>query len=113
MSKLMTHGLSALMEACKLSERAEEEDNSLIEAFEAAIDDDIKNAVTNNMLDDSVESDMDGEGVGDDKEMEDLLAKIPPSDRGIDKEISDLVESVIPSDLADYYWKITIGEEMD
>ena len=103
MSRLMTHGLSALMEACKLSEAAEKEDDSLIEAFEAAIDDDIKNAVTNNMLDDSVESDMDGEGVGDDSEMEELLSKIPPSDRGIDKEIKDLVESMMPGDLAAYY----------
>jgi hypothetical protein len=103
MSRLMTHGLSALMEACKLSEAAEKEDDSLIEAFEAAIDDDIKNAVTNNMLDDSVESDMDGEGVGDDSEMEELLSKIPPSDRGIDKEIEDLVESMMPGDLAAYY----------
>ena len=45
---------------------------------------------------------MDGEGVGDDSKMEELLSKIPPSDEDIDEEISNLVESVIPSDLSEY-----------
>lgn len=102
MSSLLTHGLSALMEACKMSESADVENDTLVEAFEAAIDDDIKAAVAGKSLDDSVESDMDGEGVGDDSKMEELLSKIPPSDEDIDEEISNLVESVIPSDLSEY-----------
>lgn len=103
MGKIMTHGFSALMEACKLSESAEEENDALAEAFEAVIDDDIKDAVSDNIIDDTVENDMEGDGVGDDEEMEELLSKIPPSDRTIKKEIEDLAESLIPSDLASFY----------
>jgi hypothetical protein len=104
MSKILTHGLSALMEACKLSEEAEMENEALFVAFEEAIDDDIIDAVTGRNMDDTVENDMDGEGVGDDEEMEKLLSKIPPADKDVDEQIDDLVESVIPIDLGRYVW---------
>lgn len=102
MSNLINHGLSALMEACNYSKRMEDSNDSLIEAFESSIDDDIKDAVTGGNLDDTVEKDMDGEGVGDDDEIKKLVDKIPPADQDINEEISNLVESVIPSDLSEY-----------
>lgn len=103
MSSLMTHGLSALMEACKQSERADNKSESLYEAFESAIDDDIIAAVTgSNVTDDSVEADMDGEGVNDEK-MEKLLEKIPPSDETVSDDVEELVEeSLIPIDEMGY-----------
>ena len=102
MSNFLSHGLSALMEACNYSKRMEDSNDSLIEAFESSIDDDIKDAVTGGNLDDTVEKDMDGEGVGDDDEIRKLVDKIPPADQDINEEISNLVESVIPSDLSEY-----------
>ena len=101
MSDLLTHGLSALMEACKMSERSENADEEMMEAM-SEIDDDLISAMTDGELEDSVENDMAGEGVGDDAEMEKLLEKIPPSDEGINNDIEDLVESFIPSDLSEY-----------
>ena len=103
MSTLLSHGLSALMEACKQSEIAEDNSDKLFEAFESAIDEDIISAVTgSNVTDDSVEADMAGEGVNDDK-IEKLLEKIPPSDENVSDDINQLVEeSLIPSDELEY-----------
>lgn len=98
MSSLLTHGLSALMEATSYSRTAEVENDSLMELFEGSIDDDIIDAVTGGNLEDTVEKDIDGEGVGDDEEIAKLISKIPPADEDIDEEISALSESVIPSD---------------
>lgn len=106
MSKFLTHGLSALMEACNQSEAAENSSENLYEMFEAAIDEDIINAVTGSVGDaddDSVEADMAGEGVNDEK-MEKLLAKIPASDEDIEDEIENLTESLIPSDELEYIY---------
>lgn len=106
---LLNHGLSALMEATKHTKSAEAANESLLEAFNNAIDDDIKACLTRededdgDMLDDSVESDMAGDGIGDeDEKMEKLLQNIPPSDEGIDDQIESLTESVIPSDELEY-----------
>lgn len=104
---LLNHGLSALMEACKQSENAEAVDESLLEAYSNAVDDDIKACLTDDdnegdTLDDSVEADMSGEGVGDeDEKMEKLLKHIPPSDEGVEDQIESLSESLIPSDELD------------
>lgn len=99
---LLTHGLSALMEACKQSENAEIASESLLESYQDSIDDDIKACMTGDdcdKSDDSVESDMAGNGIGDDdKKMEELLKSIPPSDEGIEDQIQALTESLIPSD---------------
>ena len=106
MSKFLTHGLSALMEACNQSEAAEDSSEKMFEMFEEAIDEDIINAVTGSVGDaddDSVEADMAGEGVNDDK-MEKLLAKIPPSDADIEDEIENLTESMVPSDELEYIY---------
>ncbi len=102
MSGIMSHGLSALMEAVNHSKRANDESNQLTAMFEEAIDDDIIRAVTGKD-EDSVETDMDGEGIGeDDEEMEALLSKIPPSD-DLDEEnldaLEEACESLIPEEL--------------
>lgn len=98
MSNLLNHGLSALMEACKQTKSEEDSDTKLMEAFQDAIDDDIIDAVMGNDMDDSVEADMDGDGVGDDSKMEELLAKIPPSDEDIDDiSLESVIESCLPS----------------
>ena len=65
MSGIMSHGLSALMEAVNHSKRANDESDQLTAMFEEAIDDDIIRAVTGKD-EDSVETDMDGEGIGED-----------------------------------------------
>lgn len=107
---LLNHGLSALMEACRQSENAEVSNESLFESFDEKIDDDVKACLTgddpdDDVLDDSVESDMAGNGIGtDDEKMEKLLNKIPPSDEGIEEDIESLAESVIPSDELDYVY---------
>lgn len=100
MSKLLTHGLSALMEAVNHSERSEKESDEMLEAFEQSIGAD--DAVVGCLMDDdgeeedSVEDDMSGNGVGDDGEMEKLLAKIPPSDEAMEEQIEGLTESCLP-----------------
>lgn len=101
MSKLLTHGLSALMEAVNHSERSEKENDEMLEAFEQSIGAD--DAVVGCLMDDeedegedSVEDDMNGNGVGDDEEMEKLLAKIPPSDEAMEEQIEGLTESCLP-----------------
>ena len=106
---LLNHGLSALMEATKLTKNAEEANESLLEAYDNAIDDDIKACLTGDdeddgdAFDDSVESDMTGDGIGDeDEKMEKLLQNIPPSDEGIEDQIESLTESLIPSDELEY-----------
>lgn len=104
---LLNHGLSALMEACKQSDKAEEKNDALFEAFNDAIDDDIKACLTGeedgDIPEDSVEADMAGEGIGDeDEKMEKLLQNIPPSDEGIEDQIEALSESLIPSDELGY-----------
>lgn len=93
---IASYGLSSLMEAINQSQRAEDSSDAQAAMFEEAIDDDIINALTG---DDSVEDDMDGDGVGDDAEMEKLLAKIPPSDDMTEDEMDELTESFIPEDI--------------
>ena len=92
MSSIMSHGLSALMEATKQTENAETENEKLTEAFEGAIDDDIKDMLTGGAMDDEVEDDIEGEGIGDEEEMEKLLASIPPSDANMEDDIEDITE---------------------
>jgi uncharacterized protein with von Willebrand factor type A (vWA) domain len=92
MSSIMSHGLSALMEATKQTENAETENEKLTEAFESAIDDDIKDMLTGGAMDDEVENDIEGEGIGDEEEMEKLLASIPPSDANMEDDIEDITE---------------------
>lgn len=101
MPNLITHGLSALMEACNMSADADTQNDTLMESFESSIDDDIIDALTDGKLEDSVENDMEGNGIGDDAEMEKLLAKIPPSDESIKEEIGALSESVLPCDMTE------------
>lgn len=98
MSKLMSHGLSALMEAINHSERSEKESDELTEAFKQSIDDAVVGCLMGNDEDDedSVEGDMSGNGVGDDEEMEKLLEKIPPSDETMEEQIQGLTESCLP-----------------
>lgn len=96
MSNLLTHGLSALMEACNMSENSEIENDSLFEAFNNAIDDDIIDALDGN---DSVENDMNGNGVVNDKEISKLVDKIPPSDALVKEDIGSLTESLVPYDM--------------
>lgn len=97
MSKITSHGLSALMEAVKHSERSEKEGEELTEAFEQSIDDTVVGCLMGeDDEDDSVEDDMNGNGVGDDDEMEKLLAKIPPSDEAMEEQIEGLTESCLP-----------------
>lgn len=100
MSKLLTHGLSALIEAVNHSERSEKESDEMLEAYEQSIGAD--DAVVGCLMDDedegedSVEDDMSGNGVGDDEEMKRLLAKIPPSDEAMEEQIEGLTESCLP-----------------
>lgn len=101
MSKLMSHGLSALMEAVNHSERSEKEGEEMTEMFEQSIGAD--DAVVGCLMDDdddegddSVEGDMSGNGVGDEEQMEKLLAKIPPSDEAMEEQIEGLTESCLP-----------------
>lgn len=106
---ILTHGLSALMEACNQSERAETETNELMENFEEVVDDDIKACLTDDEdeddFDDSVESDMAGNGLGDEEEkIAELVKQIPPSDDDIEEKIDALTESVIPSDELKYIY---------
>lgn len=100
---LLNHGLSALMEACKQSENAEVEENALFEAFDEAIDEDIRACLTG---EDTVEEDMEGDGLDDedDEKMEKLLKTIPPSDEGIEDQIEALTESMVPSDELKYVY---------
>ena len=98
MSSLLTHGLSSLMEACNYSQRAEAENDSLVEAMEETIDDDIIRAVTG-ANEDSVEADMAGDGIGDEDEISRLVDQIPESDETMDEEIGSLTESMIPEEL--------------
>lgn len=93
-------GLSSLMEATKLSKKSEDSSEALVETFEEAIDEDIVGCLTGDdspdvVGDDSVESDIAGNGINDD-EMEKLLDKIPPSDDGIEDQIEQLTESCLP-----------------
>ena len=101
MAGLMTYGLSALMEAVNMSKRAEDTSNELLEMFESAIDEDIIGCLTDDetdATDDSVETDMGGDGIGlDDEKMEKLLSKIPPSDEGIEDQVEKLTESCLPT----------------
>lgn len=85
-------GLSALMEAVNHTSRKQEQSNALLEAYEGRIGDDIIAAVTG-QDDDSLESDMDGEGVGDDETMERLLDKIPTSDEMDEEQVEQITES--------------------
>lgn len=107
---ILNHGLSALMEACNQSERAENESNELLETYEELADDDIKACLTDDededdVLDDSVESDMAGNGIGEDEEkIAALVKQIPPSDEDIEEKIETLSESLIPSDELDYIY---------
>lgn len=101
MSKLMSHGLSALMEAVNHSERSEKEGEEMTEMLEQSIGAD--DAVVGCLMDDdddegddSVEGDMSGNGVGDEEQMEKLLAKIPPSDEAMEEQIEGLTESCLP-----------------
>lgn len=86
------YGLSALMEAAKFTSRKEAESSALLEAYEDRIGDDVIAAVTG-QEDDSLESDMDGEGVGDEEEMQRLLDKIPPSDKMDEDQVEQITES--------------------
>ena len=80
------------MEATRFSSRKEAESSALLEAYEDRIGDDVIAAVTG-QEDDSLESDMDGEGVGDEEEMERLLEKIPPSDKMDEEQVEQITES--------------------
>jgi hypothetical protein len=91
---IVSHGLSTLMEAVNLGQRADDKSETLYSLFEGAIDEDIINAVTGQ--EDTVDGDMDGEGVGDDEQMEELLSKIPPSDEMTEDEIENVTESFLP-----------------
>lgn len=99
MAGIVSHGLSTLMEAINHSQRSNDESDKLATLFEEAIDDDIIRYATGKD-DDSVESDMDGEGIGeDDNEMEELLSKIPPSDEMDEdnlEQIEECCESLLP-----------------
>jgi hypothetical protein len=92
---IASHGLSTLMEAINQSQRAEDSSNEQLAMFEEAIDDDIIDALTGDD-NDTVDDDMEGDGVGDEAEMEKLLAKIPPSDEMAEDEVENLTESFIP-----------------
>lgn len=86
------YGLSTLMEAINHSERKNVASTALLEAYEDAIDDDIVAAVTGKDSD-SLEEDMDGDGVGDDDAMQKLVNKIPPSDQMDEEQIGQITES--------------------
>jgi hypothetical protein len=86
------------MEAVNLGQRAEDKSNELYDLMEGAIDDDIIAAVTGED-NDSVDNDMNGDGVGDEEEMEKLLEKIPPSDEMAEDEVENITESFVPDDI--------------
>lgn len=95
----LSYGLNSLMEAVKQSPRAEEAGEALFEAFSNRIDEDIIGCLHDDEADpdeDSIESSMGGNGVGDDKKMEELLDKIPPSDDEIEEKLEELTESCLP-----------------
>jgi len=93
MVRIVSHGLSTLMEAINQSKRANDESDKLTAMFEEAIDDDVIKLATGKDVD-SVESDMDGDGIGeDDEEMEKLLSKIPPSDEMDEDNLEQLEEA--------------------
>lgn len=100
MANFLTHGLSALMEAVSLSKNAEETSDNLMVAFEEAIDEDVIGCLTGDesgVGEDSVDSDMNGNGIGDeDSKMQELLDKIPPSDEDVEDKIAELTESCLP-----------------
>ena len=89
---IVSHGLSTLMEAINMSKRSNDESDKLTAMFEEAIDDDIIKMATGKD-DDTVENDMEGDGVGDDEEMEELLSKIPPSDEMDEDDLEGLEEA--------------------
>lgn len=91
-SSIASHGLSALMEATKQQEEKKDASDELCEAFEGAIDEDIIKAVTGADSDD-VEDDLDGDGIGDEEKMEELLSKIPPADEAAEEDVEDITES--------------------
>lgn len=100
---ILTHGLSALMEACKQSTSAEESNEALFEAFDEVIDDELQSYMIG---DDSVENDMEGEILDDEdeKKIAELVKAIPPADEDIEEKIDSLTESVIPSDELKYVY---------
>lgn len=100
MSNFLGHGLSALMEATRMSRRAENQSNELVEMFESSIDEDIIGCLTDDedVTEDSVESDMNGHGIGtEDEKMERLLSNIPPSDEDIEDHVERLTENCLPT----------------
>ena len=101
MSNFLNHGLSALMEAVNMSKRAEDSSDELLEAFESAIDEDIIGCLVDedgDATDDTVENDMNGDGIGsEDEKMEKLLSKIPPADEDIEDQLENLTESCLPT----------------
>lgn len=99
MDSYLTYGLSALMEAVNQSPKAEQAKDALFEAFSDRIDEDIIGCLHDEDADpdeDSIESSMGGNGVGDDKKMEELLEKIPPADEDIEDRLGELTESYLP-----------------
>lgn len=98
MDSVLTYGLSALMEATKLSPSSEDQGNALFEAFDESIDEDIIGCLhgDDNADDDSIESDMAGNGIDDDEKMERLMSNIPPDDEDIEDKLEQLVESCLP-----------------
>lgn len=73
------YGLSALMEAMKQSESAEKSAQAEQDLMESIADDEVKRLI---MGDDTVENDMEGNGIGheEEKELEDFIKKIPASE---------------------------------
>ena len=76
---MSNYGLSALMEAMKQSETAEKSAQAEEKLMESIADDEVKRLI---MGDDTVENDMDGNGIGheEEEELEDFIKKIPASE---------------------------------
>jgi hypothetical protein len=103
---IMIHGLSTLMESIHQTESYEKSNDKLMEMMEGVIDDGIMEAVTGediiDPIDDSVNSDMDGNGIGSEEEeaLDRILDNIPPDDETIDDEMDDTMESILESVMA-------------
>lgn len=96
-------GFSALMESMHESVNQEAKSEEMFELFEASVPDDIKSEITDGEIsdvpEDSVEDDMDGNGIGSDEEktIAKLISKIPPDDEGLSDDIDSLVDEAMES----------------
>lgn len=92
-------GLSALMEAAKHADEALHFNDSVMEAMDSSVDDDLRIMVAGDGFgfypEDSAEAEMAGLGItpADEEKYQKLLDMIPDDDEDMDKQIEEVTES--------------------